>query len=216
MQALEDPAWPPAVRLHGAEAEVLVGLASGDSESARHSARRQAAFEQAAGWSASLAAIYLIRAALAAGRTHEAVRGGRAAVARLAGGRDLRAFAFARLTLATALLADGAAAEAGVLARDGWAQACLFGMQNWWADQLALLAAFEGRPHAAVRLVCHVDAVYEGTQDQRDILQANSAQHALRIAFEALGDDTVARLKAGGSALRDEDIAALAFGAADA
>jgi hypothetical protein len=117
----------------------------------------------------------LAECALAAGRADEAVALVRDLVGRFVGTRHPHSLARARLQLAAALLARPAVEEARAVARDGWPQAAAFDLSHRWADVLALLAAMDGRPLLALRLVDFADAGY---RLRGDVRQANERQLA--------------------------------------
>ena len=213
MRSLEDPAWAPAVKVYRAECESYALFRAGDFDGATRWARRQAELEQAAGWSDSLARGSAIHVAIAAGRANEVLSEARALVAQLEAARNRRTLAFARFDLAAALLATGATDDARDVARDGWNEVGAFGMQAWWADEFALLAALESRPHAAARLAGYADALYAVSGEQRGALQAASVKRAMKLAADALGGATALReLQAEGAKLREDDIVELALG----
>ena len=213
MRTLEDPAWAPAVTFYRAECESLALFEARDFDGAMRWARRHAELEQAAGWSESLARGNVIHAAVAAGRASEVLSEARALVAELAAGRNRRTRAFARFALAAALLAAGSIDDAREVARDGWSEVGAFGMQAWWADEFALLAALEARPRAAARLAGYADALYAVSRERRGALQAASAKRAMKLAANALGGAAALKeLKAEGATLHEDDIVELALG----
>ena len=216
MRTLEDPAWAPAVKLYRAACEYLALFEAGDFDGAMRWARRHAELEHAAGWSESLARGNVIHAAVAAGRASEVLSEARAWVAQLAAGRNARTRAIARGTLTAALLAVGATDDPRDVARDGWSEVGAFGMQAWWADEFALLAALEARPRAAARLAGFADGLYAVSGERRGPLQAASAKRAMKLAADALGGAAALReLKAEGAKLREDDVPAVAFGDSD-
>jgi predicted ATPase/DNA-binding winged helix-turn-helix (wHTH) protein len=212
MRALEDPTWAPAVKLYRAECEHFLQFTARYFDAAMQWAQRQAACERAAGWTQSLARSNLVHAAVTAGRAAEILDDARDRVAQLKAGRDRRTLAFARYALTTALLATHATAEARSIARDAWREVGAFGMQVGWIDQLALLAALEGRPQAAARLAGYADALYAQEGERRDPLQSASVERALALAAKALGQDALPPLRAEGAMLREGSIVELAFG----
>lgn len=115
------------------------------------------------------------------------------------------------MNLSAALLALGEHELARPHLRAGWAQAPLFDMQPYFADYLALLAAFDGRIDAAARLAGYGAAANAGA-GERQPNEAAAHARAVQLARAALGDPTFDRLHAEGAALRDADVEALAFG----
>ena len=136
-------------------------------------------------------------------------------VASLAGGRDERNLAYARLNLSAALLALGDHEKARSHLRAGWAQAPLFDLQPYFADYLALLAGLDGRFDAAARLTGYADAG-NARVGEREPNEAAAHARAVQLARAALGDGAFDRLHAEGAVLRDADVEALAFGTHDA
>jgi hypothetical protein len=124
----------------------------------------------------------LAECALAAGRAEEAVTLVRELVARLVGTRHPHSLARARLLLAAALLARPAVEEARAVARDGWPQAAAFDLSHRWADVLAVLAAIDGRPELALKLVDFADAGYRQRGDVRQASERRLAELALALA----------------------------------
>jgi len=150
------------------------------------------------------------------GKITAAATTGRMLVARLASGRDEYQLTIARLNLCAALLALDTVAEARPVAEAGWPQAKRFELQKEWADYLSLLAALEQRAAAAARLCGYAIAAYEMFEGRRDVNEAAAFDRARRLAVSTLGDSEFERLQAEGRSLRDEDIAAIAFGTRDA
>jgi hypothetical protein len=87
---------------------------------------------------------------------------------------------------------------------------------DWLADNLALLAALEGRARAAAKLCGYGDAIYAASRVVRQINEARTAMRAEQLAREKIGDAEFDRIKAEGAALGEDDIATLAFGLKDA
>jgi hypothetical protein len=212
MRMLEDPNWPPVVRVHGAEGRYFTSQASGAWWRALYAARQHARLARAAGKSNSVALNHIVDASLAAGRAQEAADAARKLIAQIDGGRERRVLSYARLNLTAALLATDKPDEAREVAKEGWPHAALFGTQAPWADHLALLAALSGRPHAAARLIGYADALYRAREDRRQVNEARSVQRAVRLARDALGTDEVAVLTAEGAAFSDADADRLALG----
>lgn len=217
LRALEDPGWPPIVRARGAHAmSVLLG-AEGDLAKAIEWKHQRDALHELAGDSAQLpmGQASLMDAELAAGRIDAAIRRGVALEAQLRGTRNLSVLPFAALNLTAAWLAKGDAAPARVLARTYWPMAQQFDMQAYWADYLALMAALEGRPAAAARLLGYGDAGYHAKAYTREVNEARAAQRAEQLSAAQLGRTAFDRLRAAGAALRDDDVTALAFAEQD-
>jgi hypothetical protein len=216
MQQIKDPSWPATIASPGEGAQALARHCRGDHCGAMAGFRRQLELQRAAGSDDGPALTDLANCALAAGRVAEAVASGRTLVERLAGTRRQHSLARARLQLASALLAQDEVEPAREVACQGWPQARRFDLQYRWADALALLAALECRGEAALRLVGYADAGYAARDDRRQINEQRSAARAEQLARAALAgshDDLACDgIKASGSSLRDDAVAALAFG----
>ncbi len=217
MRALDDAAWPAVVRCRGAMAEFRASSTDGDFDAAQAAAQRMLMLAERSGNSvvANGTLANLADLALARGQVDQAVAHGTVLEQRLRGTRHQMNLAFARVNLAGALLAQGALARARDMAQAGWPMAATFDVREYWADNLALLAALEDRPRDAARLRGYGDALYAAIGSTRQANEARAAEQARGLARDALGEHEVARLMAEGAGLRDEEIAALAFGLAD-
>ena len=155
----------------------------------------------------------LIDAELAAGDAAAAARLGRELVATLAGTRHEYSLGFARINLLAALLAQDEVGAARPVAEAAWSRAPVFELQHAAAAYLALLAALEGRPRAALRLAAYSEAIYAARGETREQNETEATTRAQTIACRAVDDaDTAARLHAEGAALRDAEVSAVAFG----
>jgi predicted ATPase/DNA-binding winged helix-turn-helix (wHTH) protein len=220
MCSLEDPNWPPVLRGCGAEAQGNLYHFRGDEDKAFAWLLKQLDLEQSAGIHDSVALNNLAYIALAVGHVEEAERSGRALIEQFGGTRHQWKLAIARINLTAALLAHDGSAQARFVAAEGWPQARIFDIRAEWADYLALLAALEHRPRTALRLAGYADASYAARDVDRQSNELNAVQRAERLARAELAPtlDPCAcdRLKAEGAALREDDIAALAFADLDA
>jgi hypothetical protein len=151
----------------------------------------------------------LINAELTAGDAAAAVQTGQSQLDRLRGSRDDCGLAYVRLNLAAALLGQDRMAEARSVAVDGWPQAVRYDLENDWADQLALLAALEARPAAAMQLIGFADAGYGRIEEVRAGTSATAAGRALAIASRSLGAAEAAQWRSRGRQLPREAIAGL-------
>ncbi len=209
-RALAAPAWPTVRAFWLVEAEGNVAQTRGDMAAMLHWTRQQIVMAEARGSSNGTGLVSLVDAELATGNPTQAAATGSALVASLAGGRDERYLAYARLNLSAALLALGDHEQARPHLRAGWAQALLFDLQPFYADYLALLAALDGRLDAAARLSGYADAA-NARVGEREPNEAAAIARAVQLARAALGDATFDRLHAEGATLRDADVEALAF-----
>ena len=216
LQPIEDPAWPPHRLLWGAEAAQWVARMGGDTAEALRRGHRLLALDRARGSHASIATGNLIDAELAAGRAKAAAGLGTELVESLRGTRHEYSLAFARINLLAALLAQDDAARARPVAQQAWARADAFELQHAAAAYLALLAALEGRPRAAVQLAAYSQALYATRNEAREQNETAATLRALQLARHSLDDATFAQLQAEGAALRDAEIGSVAFGHDDA
>lgn len=216
LHATEDPAWPAQRLLWGAEAAQVVARLSGDAQDTLQRSRRLVALDRARGSNAATALGNLIDHELAAGDAAAAAHTGAALVAALEGTRDEYNLAFARINLCAACLALGDCPRARPVAQAAWPQAIAFELQHAAASYLALLAALEGRPRAAARLHGFTTARYAACDEAPEANEALALQRALALAAAALGDADLQRALSEGAQLHERDVAALAFGHADA
>jgi len=216
LQALEDPGWPAQRLLWGAEAAQFVAHARGDGVEALRHSRRMTELERQRGKDASIVLGNLVDAELAAGNALAAARSGSALVAALEGTRHEFTLALARLNLCAACLALDDPVRAREVARALWPQAVFFDYPHYAACYLALLAAFEARPHASARLLGYCEAIYVARQGET--LAPNEAaavERARALVTAAIGPADLERLRAEGARLATVDIATLAFGTED-
>jgi predicted ATPase len=214
MRALEDASWVPRHLMFREDVEFAVAGFRGDhAERARMTRERVARAPDARDKTVHMS--NLIDAELAAGDVAAAATG-RALVGMLVMGRDDYVLTMARLNLCAALLALGAVTEARPVAQAGWPQALRFKQQWLWADYLALLTALEQRPAAAARLSGYSIAAHAVVEEAREVNEAAAFDRVCRLAASTLGDAEFERLQAEGRTLRDEDVAAIAFGSGGA
>jgi hypothetical protein len=166
-------------------------------------------------WQVRVAQANLMDSLLAGGQVDEAIGCGEALLQQLRSSRALAALPAARLNLAGALLSRDDGAQARVHALEGWPQALQLSWQPYWADYLALLAAIEGRPQAAARLIGYADARYAAAGTAREINEARAVERAGRLVAARLGAAAFERLKAAGAKIGDDDVAGLAFATED-
>jgi hypothetical protein len=212
---IEDPSWPPQRLLWGAEAAQWVARIGGDTAEALRVGRRLLALDRARGSNAAIATGNLIDAELAAGNAAAAARLGMELVDSLLGTRHEYGLAFARVNLLAAVLAQDDVAAARPVAQAAWSKAALFDVQHAVGAYLALFCALDGRPRAAVLLAAYSEAIYAVRNEPLETNEAAATGRALALARQALDADAVARLRAGGAKLADEQVEAVAFAAAD-
>ena len=213
MWAIEDPAWPPILRSYGLFASLTCRFVAGAYDDAIELLLQKARLDSQAGYSEALlrGEDIIGYMELAAGRVNAAIARYLALQARLAGTRHMATLLLVQMHLAAAWLAKGDTAQARSLAENCWPQVLHFDAQVYAADNLALLAALEGRPQTAAQLLGYADKVHAVHGKSREVNEARSAQQAEAAARADLGDAEFERLKALGAALRHEEVAALAF-----
>lgn len=212
LQRVEDPSWPAQRLLWGCEAAQWVARMDADSAEALSLGRRLLALDRERGSHASIAIGNLIDAELAAGDAGAAVRLGGELVEALQGTRHDYGLTFARINLLAALLAQLDLAQARAVAQAAWSKAPAFDLQHAAAAYLALFCALDGRPRAALRLAAYSEAIYAARGETREHNETEATNRAVAIARLGSDETELARARAEGAALRDADIAAIAFG----
>jgi predicted ATPase/DNA-binding winged helix-turn-helix (wHTH) protein len=213
MHTIEDPQWPPQRLYMGAEADAVHASIAGRGVATTLRLRKSwLELARRSGDSAHLSRVNDIDFELGAGEVQAAVTSGSALVEELQGTRFELPLVMARVNLVAALLEQGDIGTARRVAEAGWAQAIRFGMQASCADYLALLAALEGRLPAAARLAGYSEAGYAKHAAVRWRTEARAFERATALARSALGPAAFERVMAEGALLRDEQIAAIAFG----
>lgn len=210
----DDPAWPPCRRVAAPLAAHTLAAEAGDRAEALLQLERLKLRLEAAGASTWLVTVNFMDLQLASDDAAGAVATGRALVASLAGGRHAKALAVARAHLAAAHIALGETEAARADLEAAWPESRRLGQCVFIADYLALLAALEARPRAAARLAGFGDAV-NAAVGPRQPNEAVASARTAALARAALGDAEFERLRAEGQALREADIAPIAFAAGD-
>ncbi len=186
LAALEDARWPAQRLIWGTIAAQAVARMAGDAAEALRLSRRLVALDRARGGDAAVALGNLIDHELAAGNAAAAVQAGQALTAELERTRHVYSLGFARLNLCAACLVLGDLAQARAVGAAAWPAAIAFDLQHAAAAYLALLAALEGRPRAAARLLGYAEASYtraqRGARDQRGGGHGAGAHPRLRRA----------------------------------
>jgi len=149
---------------------------------------------------------------LAAGDVDAAVVHGWELVKRLHGTRHQTALAYARVGLTGALLAQGALDAAREMAALAWPLAVQFDIKHPMSDNLALLAALEGRMTAVARLRAYADACYAAYGVARQSTETWAAERAEQLARSILGDSLYEKERGQGAALHDDEVLSLALG----
>ena len=213
MHAIEDPSWPPHRRYWGPEAEGFCAVIGGDDSSGRSLPFFHKTLElaHAAGDSAFAGRANLVAAELAAGNAAAAAEAGRELVELLQQTRDEFTLAVARANLLAALLAQDDLVAARPVAEAGWAKAATFGLQPYYGDDLALMAALQGRSAVAAQLAGYATAAYATQKSPRWQIEARAFERATAISRSALGSAEFERLMESGASLADAQIADIMF-----
>lgn len=217
VRELDDPAWSQGRRRWRWFAEGVVAVCAGDQPRAMQAWRQQ--LELVRGWQGDRAqALHSLANAEqiggdAAAALPRLLEG--AAIARhIRSHAMLHGFMLPNLVAAHVALGDLGAARSA--AAEGWPHARTQDAEAWWADHLALLAAHEGRPRTAARLLGLADAGYARLKDGRQALEQQSAAAAEAAARAALGDAAFDALRAEGrEPAAEAAVGAAALAAAD-
>ena len=222
LQQLEKTSWPARIKCWGARAASYVEMGNEAFDAAQRSFQRSLALCEQSGDSNGVNAALsnLVNVALANGAVADAVGHGTVLERRLDGTRHQRVLASTRLNLCAALLASEDIVESERVARLGWPAAIQFKFAYVWADNLALLAALQGRSRCAALLCGYGDAGYRAAEVTRETNEARIREQAQRVACVGLAAPTPASadfesLRLEGELLADNSIAAIAFSQAD-
>jgi hypothetical protein len=127
--------------------------------------------------------------------------------------RNLAALAW--VNLFGARLAAGKLADAREAARRASEHTALAQVQHWWADGAALLAALEGRPRAAARLIGYADAIYEARSFLRQPNESEFRESAAAASRRQMADEDYRQLLGAGAKLSDEAAIGIGLGIVD-
>jgi len=220
MQALEDPAWPAALRLYGRKVEGGLASDAGRVDAARIANEGRLALGTVAGSERDVNAALgnLADLALMGGDAARAVRLGRELLARLSGANHRRHRATRVIALGNllpALLVQGQIAEARqVLAEFAGLTAQFDHMYVIYAaDSMAWLAACEGRWDATAQLLGYGDAAYAADGQAREPNEARSRATAEALVVAHLDASTLVAGMAAGARLQAAEACALALAA---
>jgi predicted ATPase/DNA-binding winged helix-turn-helix (wHTH) protein len=215
--ALEDPAWPPALRMVGAQVDSNIALhhpAPGPRLDGLAGLQRMLALAERSGDPArvAMARFRLADHATGEGRLDEAITLGQACVDELALARRPVVQAMALANLASAWLQAGDDARAA----QALARSLPMMRPHLYAgvlfNHLALLAVRAGDGATAARLLGHADAWYRRNQSpRRQAAERRVMEPALQAIEAALGDDECRRLRDEGAALDEGQAEALAW-----
>jgi len=127
--------------------------------------------------------------------------------------RNLAALAW--INLFGTRLAAGKLADARAAAQRASEHCALAQVQHWWADGAALLAAQEGRPRAAARLIGYADAIYGARSFVRQPNELAFRQSAAAASQLHLSDELFRQLLGLGAKLSDEAAIGIGLGFVD-
>jgi tetratricopeptide (TPR) repeat protein len=217
MRPLERPSWPLIVLADGAHAQASAYRDSGDHVAALREFQRSLAFSERSG-SSSGRFVNLMNMAdleLMMGRVDDAIRHGTELALLLKQARNLEELPLTLSNLTGAWLDKGNAAKAREVAEEGWPLSVQLGEPDCWPDNLALLAALEGRARSAALCLGYGDAVFSVSGPAREPNEVRAGQRAEALARGQVGDAEFERLRLEGAGLRLEDFDALALRSTD-
>jgi predicted ATPase len=207
---------PPQVAARGVRcATLLMKQLDRPADEMVHNQQRAIALEAAAGQPDPMASVNYTNLLVEVGRADEALRFGLKLHDELQGTRHMWALDSLRSNLAAAWLAKDATGQARALALEAWPLSALVESQHSWADHLALLAALQGRPHAAALLAGRADALYALRRHTRQGVEIQSYQRARALTSDALGHAAAERARSTAGALTDDEVARIAFAHTD-
>lgn len=218
MCVLENPDWPPALRLLGAKVEGGLASHADSVGAARRANERRLALATQCGADRDVFAAMgnLADVALIEGNAAEAVRQGRALVARLGQRhRVTRAIALGNLLLALLAVDDLSGAREVAVQFVDLARSLNHMYVGVTADPLALLAALERRHAAAARLLAFGDLTYAQDQQSREPNEAHARDRCMALLQAACPAEQLAQWQMQGAALSAEAVCELALQSAD-
>ena len=216
MATLKDARWAPFVDAQACDHELWPFVLAADWPGAMASLRDQSRRRIAAGMNDNAQVNNLATALLGSGQIDEAIQAFQRLVTLADGERDPYILRNRLYGLLGAYLQKQAVAEARHTAQRLWPLAQRYDLVSRWARSAALLAALEGRPHAALQLLGYSDAAFaaEGMAVQATHRLQGSQTLARAQADLAAGGDTTdpAALQRQGAALPVHALEHLAFG----
>lgn len=219
LQALlaRHPEWPAYARLTAAGALALAATWAEDYELAKQHrlAEVKLAAEAGSVFAMHAAQTNVLALLRAQERWDEAIALGRELFTSLRDGGELVNSAYAGLHLIASLLYAGRIAEASADASAAWTLARQIDLPLM-GDTVALLAARQGRPRAAARLLGRAKAHYEARGFPRNNEETRrNFDHAEAYVRERLDPTTIAALESLGAHLSDAQVVALIDAADD-
>jgi hypothetical protein len=219
VRSLERPQWSPFVRVVGPSTEAWLCMLDGDHEGALLWCNQQAALTRASGASDTAVLVKVVGVQMLAGRIDECIASARELGERLSASVEQQQRCFALLNLSAALLVRRRPGEARAVLAESWPLCTRYGLQAEWADDAAFLAAQEGRPRAALRLLGSADAALAQVGRPREALDQLRADTARSLATEALASATTAAARTAlgneGACLSEAEVSAEGLAAHD-
>lgn len=129
--------------------------------------------------------------------------------------RERNLAALAWINLFSTQLAAGHLGAAREAARRASEHCELAQVQHWWADGAALLAALEGRPRSAARLIGYADAIYHARSIVRQPNEAEFRRLAATESQQHLSTERFGQLLGLGARLSDEAAIRVGLGLGD-
>ena len=203
MRALAEPAWSAVHHAMRMRAESELCSVAGDHLAAIAWLRRAAALAVEAGDARARhsAMVALSDAHLGLQQFDEAARSAAELIDALRATPFESTLTYARHNLALAHIWRRDFSAARAAAHDAWALSIRFQVLGLLANNLALLAAFEGRFADAARLAGYADEQNRQRGEDRQSNEARAVGEALHLATEALGAERCAALQVDGALL---------------
>jgi hypothetical protein len=214
MREIEDPAWSAALRYLRARGESEYCNTVTDLPGAIEWLRRAVALAAQADDSRARysAMVALVDTELSLQRYDDAVRNSHVLVDALRWSRFESTLAYTRHNLLLAHVWRHDFAEARAVAAEVWSLSTRFDATGLLANNLALLAALEGRHADAARLAGYADHRDKLHGHDRQSNETRAVREAERIAAKELGEEKVDCLKAEGASLTETEVKQLGFG----
>jgi tetratricopeptide (TPR) repeat protein len=212
-RSLDGVARPPGIRWRRLSVEGMVLMGMGRAEEALAIYDRTleiipSAGDQYAEW---LLRFGIIDAELASGKIERAVAHADALVSQeRSGGSQLR-LVLSLLSFSSALLERGDCARARSVLVEAWPMCVIYDLQLYASEQLALLAALEGRAHACACLIGHADATRSAQPGVRDSTEQRAMARASNLARALIGPAAFDKVLSQGVVLVDAAIASIGF-----
>jgi predicted ATPase len=213
IRAMEEPSWPPVLRYMRMRGESEYSRISGDQPESIRWLRRAGALAQDACDSRARhsAMVALVDAELSMQRYDDAARDAGELVEALCSTPFESTLTYGRHNLALAHIWRRDFAAARMVVTHSWPLSARFDILGLLANNLALLAAFEGRLVDAARLAGYANHQNELRGQDRQSNESRAVREAERLAVAALGVEEFIRLKAEGRTLTKAELRQLAI-----